>query len=94
MVATQAHAAALAEILGDQHERPVFAELKVEPYNPVGVQVVGVYVAGQMVGRLPRDVAELRREEFSSAAAAHGAAVVQAVVRAGAFPLVTLEPDS
>lgn len=92
MVATQAHAAALSTILGGLHERPVLAELKVEPYNPVGVQVVGVYVAGEMVGRLPRDVAEQRRDEFTAVATAHGAVVVEAVVRVGSVPSVTLEP--
>lgn len=92
VVATQAHAVALAGILAGRDRVPVLAELLVEPHNPVGVQVVGVYVAGQMVGRLPRDAAESRREELLAAIAAQGAAVVDAEVRAGSYPLVTLEP--
>lgn len=93
VVATQAHAASLLEILGGRGELPVLAELRVEPYNPVGVQVVGVYVDGRMVGRLPRDVAERRRDEFTAVAAARGAVIVAAVVRAAAVPQVVLEPQ-
>jgi hypothetical protein len=93
-VATQQHAVALRAILADRPEVPVLAELRVEPYNPVGVPVVGVYVGGEMVGRLPREAVERRREDLLAVARDRGAVVVDAVVRPGAYPTVTLLPGT